>query len=468
MKKMLVRMLCISVAGLSFVSAGRAWLMNPAEQQQASQLSQKRDWPALAALADRAVRRDAKDGWAWYYAGLANDGLGRRDAAVAAYEKSMPFVPSYMQGSIAQVLAQDYAALNETQKIAALAQQFEKTNPEIARSLRLQFPAIAPRPAPAALPEISPRTLDAVTSKVRRTWRVDAIPVQINLEAQDNRTFRLVYNFYSPSSRTGLSVIQGGPALPVGEPRGWSTVAIPAHFLPLAEALARSSAPQHALVEHALLFVSSGMEPAVGLSWTIAIADGLDAVEIPAYQMTHPEFEALSAAAERGSAASEYTLAMVYLNGAAGVTDPGRAAEWLAKSAARGDPRAQNKLGQFYEYGVGVRQNVGVAAEWYQKSANSGFPPGEFNLGLMYEQGRGVPRNYVTARQWIERAARRGWPAAVDELPVVTAAANGEIRRAQQLRAQRSGGGGGKCPPGYMPTGSRCISFAIMMDNIPH
>lgn len=467
MKKMLARILCISVVGFSFVSLGRAWVMSSAEQQQASQLSQKRDWPALAALADLAVRRDAKDGWAWYYAGLANDGLGRRDAAVGAYEKALPFVPSYMQGSIAQVLAQDYAALNQPQKIAALAQQFEKTNPEVARNLRLQFPATAPRPAPAALPDISPRALDAVTSKVRRTWKADAIPVQINLDAQDNRTFRLVYNFYSPSSRTGLSVIQDGPALPVGEPRGWSTTAIPAHFLPLAEAAARISRSQNPPLEHALLYVSSGMEPAVGLAWTIALAGSLEAAEIPAYQMTRPEFDALMAAAERGSAASEYTLAMVYFNGAAGATDVGRAVEWLAKSAARGDPRAQNKLGQCYEYGAGVRPNQSAAAEWYQKAANSGFPASEFNLGLMYEQGSGVPRSYVTARQWIERAAHRDWPAAIDELPVVIAAANGEIRRAQQLRAQQAQAK--RCPPGYMPSGlGRCMSFALMMDSIPH
>jgi predicted TPR repeat methyltransferase len=94
--------------------------MTQAEQLQASTLNQKHDWQALAALADRAVQRDSKDAWAWYYSGIANDGLGHREVAATAFEKSLSALPAYLQGSAAQLLAQEYAALNEPAKLAAL------------------------------------------------------------------------------------------------------------------------------------------------------------------------------------------------------------------------------------------------------------------------------------------------------------------------------------------------------------
>jgi hypothetical protein len=53
----------------------------------------------------------------------------------------------------------------------------------------------------------------------------------------DRGPARSVYNFYSSSAHSGLSSIQGGPQVPVPEPRGWSSVAIPAEFVPLSDAL---------------------------------------------------------------------------------------------------------------------------------------------------------------------------------------------------------------------------------------
>ena len=111
---------------------------------------------------------------------------------------------------------------------------------------------------------------------------------------------------------------------------------------------------------------------------------------------------------------------------------------------------AENKLAQLYEYGVGVPGNPSAAAQWYLKAANTGFAPAQYNLGLMFEEGRGVARNYVTARQWIEKAARQGSTAAMDEMPIVTARANGDIRRAEQLRTQQSTGNNSGSLPAWI------------------
>ena len=70
-----------------------------------------------------------------------------------------------------------------------------------------------------------------------------------------------------------------------------------------------------------------------------------------------------------------------------------------------------------------------------------------------------------TARQWIARAARQGSTAAMDEMRIVTARANGDIRRAEQLRAQQStGNNSGTCRPGFFGGhGMPCRSFSLMV-----
>lgn len=438
---------------------------------QASELNQKRDWQALANLADAAARRDPNDGWAWYYSGIANDGLGRKSAAAGAFEKSIARLPAYMQGSAAQLLARDYASLNQPAKLAALIGEFEKSNPEVARSLRLQFPGSASRPKSPVLPEVSPQTLAEMTANTRRSWKADAIPVQVNIDYQDNLPYRVIYDFYSPSAHVGLRSVQNGPQLAADNPRGWSSVAIPKKFVPLSEAVRRvAGREQNPAVQHAWLMVEDDGVPAVALGWTIALkGDNFGAMDLPAYIMPKSEFDELSAAAERGNALSQYIIAMVYLNDVAGMTDTGKSALWLTKSAMQGNVAAENKLGQFYEYGVGVQRNPGIAVRWYERAAATGFAPAEYNLGLMYETGEGVARDNVTARQWIEKAARQGSSVAMDEMPIVTAAAKGDIRRAELMRARQSKDNGGTCPPGFFGSpATRCHSFSLMIWSQQH
>jgi len=117
--------------------------------------------------------------------------------------------------------------------------------------------------------------------------------------------------------------------------------------------------------------------------------------------------------------------------------------------------------GQCYEFAIGVPGNMGAAVQWYGKAANGRFAPAQLNLGLMYERGLGVPRNYVTARQWIDLAARQGLGGAIAELPIATAAANGQIQRAQQLAQQQRNARG--CPNGYLKTPFGCKSIGVIL-----
>lgn len=462
-----VPILRVFAAGLVLLPAGRA--LTPAAAQRASELYQKHDWAGLEALARPAAERDPKDGWAWYYSGLANDGLGHKSAAATAYQNALPYIPPYLQNSAAQLLALDYVALKENDKIAPLIRSLEKTNPQVAQGLRSQFPSTPPPSAPATLPEVSPRTLRDVTDKTRRSWKSDAIPVRIDVDSVD-RGLRVSYEFYSPSARAGLASVWIGNneiASPVANLQGWNTVGLPAQFLPLAGAVARTPAAQRG-IGSAHLILENGATPATGLSWWIVLKNSNgEAIDIAAYEMPKSEFDALSAAAARGQAKAQYSLAMVYLRGADGPPDRGKAIEWLLKSAALGDSQAANKLGQFYQFGSGVQPNLNLAVSWYRKAAMAGFAPSQYNLGLMYERGLGVPRDYLIARRWIEQAAHQGLGNAISELPIVTAAANGQIRRAQQLQKRQASSGSGGCPGGYFKTPTGCKAIGVILTQ-PH
>ena len=78
-------------------------------------------------------------------------------------------------------------------------------------------------------------------------------------------------------------------------------------------------------------------------------------------------------AADAGSAEGQHRLALVLMNGEAGLArNPARAVELFEKAAAQGHRRAQ------------------------------------FNIGLIYLRGQGVPRNLIQARAWLEQAAADG------------------------------------------------------------
>ena len=445
--------------GLPFflVSIAAFAAMTQDQQIQAGKLYQKQDWPALFSLASHAAALDAKDGFAWYYLGLADDGLNRRPDAIDAFQKALLYVPPTLRPGIQQAIAADYVALRQNDKLLALYRELQKSDPQTARAIHNQYPNAIAKTAPSAtLPEVSPQSLAALQSNIRRTWKPDAIAVQIDIK-DDGAGLHAIVDFFSPSTKQALSAFDN-QTMALGN-SNWNTSGIPSDFLPLAAAVARIPGnPPAAEIDHAyLLRESPDSADASDLTWSIALKRGsVDVAAVPAYIMPKSEYETLLFAANRGEPEAEYRLARVYASGVAGNVDLGKSVEWLNKSAAANFAPAQNRLGQYSEFGVGMPRNPGNAIAWYRKSAAAGFAPGEYNLGLMYERGLGVARDFVTARQWIEKAAKQGLGPAISELPVVIAAANGQIRRYEQMKAQQARGTSGSCPLGYFRTQFGC------------
>ena len=75
--------------------------------------------------------------------------------------------------------------------------------------------------------------------------------------------------------------------------------------------------------------------------------------------------------------------------------------------AERGEAASENMLGVLYEGGLGVPQDYAEAVKWFRFSSDQGDPAAQNNLGGMYEDGEGVPRNYGAAYFWYSLAAAR-------------------------------------------------------------
>lgn len=219
---------------------GPAHAMSATDQRQASQLFQKHDWQGLATLAGRAASEDPGDGFAWYYAGLADDGLGRRDDAIAAYEKALPTITPYLRDSVAQLLAEDDAAQHHTDKLVALYRQYAKSDPMLARSLETQFPAVLADHSLPAIPSAIPAFAAQALGKARQ-WQPDAALVSIDASEPAHGQASTIFRFYSAKTRLGWSLtLSGGTWTPllVGPAPQWRAMPLPANFLDLPAALA--------------------------------------------------------------------------------------------------------------------------------------------------------------------------------------------------------------------------------------
>jgi TPR repeat protein len=72
--------------------------------------------------------------------------------------------------------------------------------------------------------------------------------------------------------------------------------------------------------------------------------------------------------------------------------------------AERGHAASQYSLGLLYSRGEGVLPDLRQAAKWYRKAADQGDPDAQLNLGLMYTQGDGVKKSFVSAYKWFSLA----------------------------------------------------------------
>ena len=88
--------------------------------------------------------------------------------------------------------------------------------------------------------------------------------------------------------------------------------------------------------------------------------------------------------------------------------------------AEKGVAAAQHNLGVMYADGEGVPQNFREAVKWYRKAAEQGDEQGQYNLGVMYHLGHGVLKNDVTTITWWTIAAANGHEIANENKGVVT------------------------------------------------
>jgi hypothetical protein len=136
-------------------------------------------------------------------------------------------------------------------------------------SLALAFPGVEVSLAQQdSVPSGVPQQAFSASQKAK-AWRQDAILVLVQVnDYANNGNFTLQFSFYSPSNRSGLSVIateSGNPIVtPVG-PANWGTQALPAFFLDLPAALQKARAQgMQGKMDHAMLRVTSG-----GPTWEI-------------------------------------------------------------------------------------------------------------------------------------------------------------------------------------------------------
>ncbi len=107
--------------------------------------------------------------------------------------------------------------------------------------------------------------------------------------------------------------------------------------------------------------------------------------------------------------------------------------------AERGSAAAQSYLGLMFETGRGVPQNYAEAAMWYRRAAEQGDSPAQYSLGLLYDRGQGVPRDIVEAAKWLNLATAAAPPQAREARArirdaVATKMTRGELAEAR-LRA---------------------------------
>jgi len=117
---------------------------------------------------------------------------------------------------------------------------------------------------------------------------------------------------------------------------------------------------------------------------------------------------ATRAAAERGDAAAQFNLGVMYEEGRAISQDNVEAVAWYRKAADQGYGPAQINLGMMYGTGQGVEKDDVQAAAWYRKAADQGNAPAQSNLGVMYRDGRGVAQDDAQAVAWLRKAADQG------------------------------------------------------------
>ena len=131
------------------------------------------------------------------------------------------------------------------------------------------------------------------------------------------------------------------------------------------------------------------------------LEDGLEAYRTKEYAKAVESWRPL---AEKGDAAAQYRLGMLYAEGKGVEQNDATAFMWMRRAAEQGNAEAQYDVGTSYIGGLGIEKNPQEAAKWFLRAANQGMVFAQFNLGLLYASGTGVPQDDVEALKWLELA----------------------------------------------------------------
>ena len=116
------------------------------------------------------------------------------------------------------------------------------------------------------------------------------------------------------------------------------------------------------------------------------------------------EFLSLAALAAMTLAAADFNTGLEAYKKGDFVT---AAKEWHTV-ADQGSAAAQYNLGLLYLDGKGVPQNDAEAANWFRRAAEQDYGQAQHNLGAMYGSGQGVKRDYIQAYKWLNLCAGKG------------------------------------------------------------
>ncbi len=123
-------------------------------------------------------------------------------------------------------------------------------------------------------------------------------------------------------------------------------------------------------------------------------------------------------AAEEGSSAGKYALALLMLKEADGIRDDGKIFELMNEAASDGLIEARLRVADFYHEGRGVRRSVKKAIALFEElsKADAEIPEADYRLGLIYDDYTSSYYRPKKALRCLEKAAGKDHPEAMKAL----------------------------------------------------
>jgi TPR repeat protein len=141
------------------------------------------------------------------------------------------------------------------------------------------------------------------------------------------------------------------------------------------------------------------------LTGTAVFAAGARGNELDERNKAFRKWQAL---AERGNAAAQFNVGLMFARGQGVGQDLSKAATWYRRAAKQGHAKAQLNLGYMYARGHGVPGDPLEATRWFHLAAMQGHAIAQANLGRQFYSADGVPEDYPRSWAWFDRAAAQG------------------------------------------------------------